>query len=122
MWKKQTIVAIHSSILRGIDCLQIRVILSVYSADKQSLTPSHLMTGLSRIPWSIRISFDVDGACLIFIEEVVKFVMSRLHSVGVSRMRVASVDHIALVSDVGRALLIRLSLLVGNLHLVHRTI
>ena len=31
-------------------------------------------------------------------------------------------DHIALVSDVGRALLIRLSLLVGNLHLVHRTI
>lgn len=48
--------------------------------------------------------------------------MRRLHGVGVSRMRVSTVDHVTLVPDIGRALLVRLSLLIGQFHLVHRTI
>ena len=51
------------------------MILSVYPTYEQALTPSHLMTSLSRIPWSVCLAFNINGACLIFIEEVVEFVM-----------------------------------------------
>ena len=83
------------------------MILSVNPTYEQTLTPSHLMTSLSRIPWSICLAFNINGACLVFIEEVVQFVMSRLHSVRMSLMRVATmIYHVALVSYVGRALLV----------------
>lgn len=99
------------------------MILSVNPTYEQTLTPSHLMTSLSRIPWSICLAFNINGACLIFIKEIVQFVMSRLHSVRMSLMRVATmIYHVALVSYVRRALLVWLSLLVGQFHLVHRAV
>ena len=92
--------------LRRMDSLQIRMTLgtTTYSANKQSLVPAHFVTALSRITSShILCSFHVNSARLIFIKEIIEFVMGGVHGIRMARMRIATVHHrLPFVSNVRR--------------------